>query len=240
MDAQAYLDMAEIEVNHWWFSARREILASVIKDLGLPPHAKILEAGAGTGGNLPMLSRFGQVDAMEMDVGASEYAEKTTGFHVKVGSLPADVPFSGKYDLICMFDVLEHVEDAAGALARLAGMLVPSGRIIISVPAYMWLWSDHDVVLHHFRRYSRPRLRSELAAAGFHIQKLSYFNAALFPAAAAARVIGKLMKRQPVGMRLPPPPINAALKRVFKAEASILRHANLPFGLSVLAVASTP
>ena len=137
-----------------------------------------------------MLSRFGSVDAMEMDVGACEYAEKTTGFHVKVGSLPANVPFNTKYDLICMFDVLEHVEDAAGALARLASMLEPGGKIVVSVPAYMWLWSDHDVVLHHFRRYSRPRLRADLTAAGLRVQKLSYFNTALVPAAAAARLMG--------------------------------------------------
>jgi SAM-dependent methyltransferase len=101
-----------------------------------------------------------------MDADASAYAEKSTGIHVEVGSLPSDVPFDGKYDLICMFDVLEDVEDDAGALTRLASMLEPGGHLVISVPAYAWLWSDHDVVLHHFRRYSRSRLRSDLTTAG--------------------------------------------------------------------------
>ena len=238
MDAQAYIDMAEIEGCHWWFAARRKILQGIIRDLELPADARILEAGAGTGGNLRMLSGFGQVDAMEMDADASAYAEKSTGSHVEVGSLPSDIPFGGKYDLICMFDVPEHVEDDAGALTRLASMLEPGGHLVISVPAYTWLWSDHDVVLHHFRRYSRSRLRSDLTTAGLHVCKLSYFNSALFPAAAAARLMGKVFKRQPAGMRVPPAPLNAVLKRLFGAEAPIIRRANLPFGLSVLAVAS--
>lgn len=241
MNPDAYLEMAATEQDHWWFQGRRKILESTVVAMALPRDARILEVGAGTGGNLVMLSRHGQVSAMEMDARARELAtQKTDGaFLILAGSCPDDIPFQDEaFDLICMFDVLEHIDQDVATLAELRKRLAPGGRLLVTVPAYRWLWSSHDVFLHHKRRYTGGRLRQVFGAAGLHVDRISYFNMLLLPLAATARLKDRIVSSNKAsGTAIPPPMINATLEAIFASEQHMLRHFDLPAGVSLLGIA---
>lgn len=238
MELEAYRNMAATEDEHWWFCGRRAIAQAVIAALDLPSDATILEIGAGTGGNIPMLERFGRVTAVEMSDTAREIAREKTGRDFLPGYLPGNIPVADdSFDLVCLFDVLEHVAEDEASLDSIFRMLKPGGRVVLTVPAHQWMWSEHDVGLHHMRRYSRTLLRDRIEAAGFVLDRLSYTNAALFPVAALARLADRLRKPSlPAGHAVPPAPLNAAMKAVFAAESRVVPSANLPFGVSLLAV----
>ncbi len=238
MELDAYRKMAETEDEHWWFCGRRAIGEAVIAGLDLPPDARILEIGAGTGGNIAMLERFGEVQAVEMSDLARQIAWEKTGREFLYGYLPDHVPVApGSVDLICLFDVLEHVAEDEASLTAMRDLLKPGGRIVLTVPAHQWLWSAHDVGLHHMRRYSRKLLRERIEKAGYRIERLSYTNAALLPVAVLARLADRLRPSgEASGQATPPKPLNAAMKALFSAESLILPKAALPFGVSLLAV----
>jgi len=238
MNPEAYLEMAETESRHWWFHGRRLILERLIAQLKLKPGAKILEIGSGTGGNLDLLARFGLVSAMEMDPEARAIATQKTGgrFTIQAGSCPDELPFLGeKFDLICMFDVLEHIEQDQETLGALKPLLAKDGQVLITVPAYAWLWSVHDEFLHHKRRYTEPELSRKALGAGYQIARIAYFNILLFPLAAAARVKDKLLgSTSASGTQIPPAPLNSLLGLVFGLERFLLDHVNPSFGVSLL------
>lgn len=241
MDPRAYLEIAQAENRHWWFLARRKIIEGIIRDLNLPPNAGILELGAGTGGNLNMLAQFGNVCAAEMDDFAREAAvQQTDGrFLIEYGRCPDAIPFrDARFDLICMFDVLEHVSEDVETLAELRTRLAPGGRLLLTVPAYQWMWSSHDEFLHHMRRYTNTELTAKLQKTGFRITKSTYFNSFLFPLAVIVRLKDRITKKHATNVNeLPSPMVNDALRRVFEAEAQLVRSTRFPFGLSLLAIA---
>jgi SAM-dependent methyltransferase len=196
MNPAAYLEMAETESRHWWFLGRRAILARVMERLALPRNSRILEVGCGTGGNLSMLGTFGAVSAVEMDGNAREIASRKTAnrYDIRAGCCPDEIPFQDQlFDLICMFDVLEHIDRDTETLIAIKRMLASNGRILLTVPAHQWLWSAHDEFLHHKRRYSATELRQKVIAAGLRPVKMSYFNTILFPLAAIMRLKDKLL-----------------------------------------------
>jgi SAM-dependent methyltransferase len=239
MEHEAYLDMAAVEARHWWFRGRRRILAATIERLKLKPGARILELGSGTGGNLSLLTRFGQVTAVEMNETAREISKTRAGdVDICAGALPGGLPLGEqKYDLICLFDVLEHVEEDEATLTVIRQHLAPGGRAVITVPAYQALFGPHDVALHHKRRYERVALAGKLRQAGFAVEKLSFMNMALLPGAFLMRWLDKALHRaEASGTKIPLWPLNEALTGIFGAEAFLLGRANLPFGLSLLAV----
>ncbi|MCF3946430.1 class I SAM-dependent methyltransferase [Acidiphilium iwatense] len=213
-----------------------------MKALDLPRHAQILEIGCGTGGNLPMLSDFGTVCGIEISEVARDLAIKKTGgaFEIRAGTLPSAVPdFGRQFDLICLFDVLEHIDDDLGTLRAVACLVKPGGRLIISVPAYQWMWSRHDEFLHHHRRYSKIRLIDVVQSAGLRLDRATYFNMWLFPAAALVRSFDKLRGAQSAtGTNIPPALINRIMRTIFASERHLLERTGLPFGLSLLCVAS--
>jgi SAM-dependent methyltransferase len=240
MKPQAYVEMAATEDRHWWFVGRRRIAADTIAHLGLPQPARILEGGAGTGGNLALLSGFGEVEAMELDAAAREHANaKSAGsVVVRAGAFPNEVPFApGSFDLVCLFDVLEHVEQDVETLQVLRGLLRPGGRILLTVPAYRFLWSAHDEFLLHKRRYTAGELATKARAGGLKVRKISYFNTVLFPLAALARLADRLRGGGTAsGTAVPPAAINRLFAGVLGIEAIWLRRFSLPFGVSLLAV----
>jgi SAM-dependent methyltransferase len=239
----AYLEMASFESRHWWFVGRRRILESLLSSLALQQGAKVLEIGCGTGGNLRMLSKFGAVSAMEMDVIAIDIAKEKAGdiCDIRQGYGPDGFPiFATKFDLICMFDVLEHIEKDVETLAAIKKLLNPGGCVVITVPAFQWLYGTHDEFLHHKRRYSADQIRKVAASSGLAIRRISYFNTLLFPFAVLARLKDRLFPgKQATGAGMPPALVNTAFKSIFGFELNLLKHINLPFGVSLLCVLHT-
>jgi SAM-dependent methyltransferase len=244
MSPGAYEEMARLQNRHWWFLGRRQIMRSMLASLDLPGGARILEVGSGTGSNLALLSEFGRVVGLEMSGEAIAFA-RAQGLEVPgkvqlhLGRCPEDLAmFQQPFDLICLFDVLEHIDDDRSALAALASLLKPGGSLLISVPAYQWLWGPHDESLHHKRRYRQGDLVRLCGETGLEVVRSTYFNSLLLPVAMAARVWDKLRGgKQASGTRLPAAPVNTGLKEVFAFERHLLKRVSLPFGLSILAVA---
>lgn len=239
MDRIVYDRMAEHDSTHWWYVARRDILADYIARYVQPPAgARILEIGCGTGHNLPMLGAFGTVDAIEIDEAARTVASARLGKEVGTAPLPElSGVAEGQYDLIAVLDVVEHVEDDVAALAGMAKRLKPGGTILITVPAHRWMWSAHDVVNHHKRRYSKGSLTAALDKAGLKWRKLRWFNSLLFPAAVAARVAGKLTGKDDSDDSPPPKPLNWAFEKIFGLERHLLGRVPMPPGLSIIVLA---
>ncbi|HTY55038.1 MAG TPA: class I SAM-dependent methyltransferase [Candidatus Binataceae bacterium] len=240
MDREIYIRMAEVEDDHWWFSGRRIILDSMLARTDLPKDAAILEAGCGTGGNLRMLSRRGSVCAMELDQQACEFARSRAVADVARGKLPDQIPFGNRnFDVVLLIDVLEHLDDDGAALGALRERIKPGGILLATVPAFQLLWSPHDVAHHHRRRYRAGQLREVVSEAGFDILYLSYYNTMLFAPILAARVAQRLTGRHPEdhGLKLPPRPVNWALRQTFAAERLLLRRVSFPVGVSLIVLA---
>jgi SAM-dependent methyltransferase len=181
VDQAAYAGMNAVEERHWWFVARRRIIASLIDRFALPPrNAEGVEAGCGTGGNLALLARYGHLEAFEFDDGARDLASAKGIADIGFGALPDRVALPDRsYDLIALLDVLEHIEDDRSSLRRLGDLLRSEGRLILTVPAIPSLWSRHDEIHHHHRRYTLQTLRTycrRRAESG----KIGYFNSLLF------------------------------------------------------------
>ncbi|KQN31871.1 methyltransferase [Sphingomonas sp. Leaf34] len=239
MDRIVYDRMAAHDSTHWWYRARRDILADYLTRYGaLPKDAKILEIGCGTGHNLPMLAAFGSIDAIEIDPAAREIASERLGKPVGAAPLPElpGVP-RGHYDLIAVLDVVEHIEDDVAALKAMADCLAPGGKILIAVPAHAWLWSAHDVVNHHHRRYSKATLKAAIETAGLTPEKLGYFNSLLFPLAAAARIAGRMTGRDDSDDSPPPKPVNALFETIFRLERHLVGRVPMTPGVSIVTLA---
>ena len=238
MDREVFQRMQDLETRHWWFLARRQIIREVIhRYASTGQGARLLEAGCGTGGNLMMLSAFGHVDAFELDDQSRAAASVQGGMEVLPGSLPNEIPFDGiTYDVIGLFDVLEHVEPDADALASLRSRLRPGGAIVLTVPAFPFLWSRHDETHHHFRRYTKTTLAKTADRAGLLVERSFYFNTALFPVAVLMRGLKKLVGSDVPDDEMPPAWLNTAMYRVFAAERHIVGRVPVPFGLSLGAV----
>ena len=240
MERVVYDRMAELDERHWWYRARRQILAALIRrKLKLAPGARILEIGCGTGHNVLMLKEFGEVDAIEIDEAARTLATERLGKPVGSAPLPELTGVEdGRYDLVAILDVLEHVPEDQAALESIARKLKPGGRILITVPAHPWMWSAHDVVNHHQRRYTKRTLREVIARAGLRIELMSYFNSLLFPLAAAARLAGRITGKEDSDDTLPPAPANGLFEFLFGLERYAIGRVSLTPGVSLVAVVS--
>lgn len=242
MERAVFDRMAELDQHHWWFLARRRILKRLIERVVKPPRkARVLEIGCGTGHNLAMLKSFGSLEASELDRCARAVANKRLPGKVKNAKLPDLSMFKRNgYDLVALLDVLEHVPDDLASLRAIHMRLKPGGALILTVPANPWMWSAHDAAHHHFRRYTKRQLEELFLRSGLEVQLLTYFNTLLFPLVAAARIAGKVMRKDSADDRLPPAPVNAALKAIFGLEAGLIGRLPLPFGVSLLAVVRRP
>ncbi|WP_413060686.1 class I SAM-dependent methyltransferase [Sphingomonas carotinifaciens] len=239
MDRIVYDRMAAHDSTHWWYRARRDILADYLtRYAALPADARILEIGCGTGHNLPMLSGFGRVEAIEIDPAARAIAGERLGRPVGDAPLPALPGVErGAYDLVAVLDVVEHIEDDVAALKAMGDLLRPGGKILIAVPAHQWMWSAHDVVNHHHRRYSKATLAAAIERAGLRAKKLTYFNSLLFPLAAAARLAGRMTGRDDSDDSPPPKPLNAAFETIFRLERHLVGRLPMTPGVSIVTLA---
>ncbi|MFQ5796792.1 MAG: class I SAM-dependent methyltransferase [Candidatus Bipolaricaulia bacterium] len=239
MDPKLYLQMREIEDEHWWFVGRRRIIGRVLSSLDLPEMPHILDVGCGTGGNLPLLSEFGKVTGVEPNDSAAEMTLARQAAKVIKGSLPDDMPFSAQtFDLIVLLDVLEHIDDELSSLMLLKSLLVPNGYLVLTVPAFPFLWSQHDEQNHHKRRYRVSTLAYVIQEAGLKIEYLTYYNTWLFPIAAVVRLARRLFPSKEIGsdMWLPGSLLNKIFQAVFSSESHFIGWARMPFGLSLLAI----
>jgi SAM-dependent methyltransferase len=237
--ADQYALDAELADRHWWWVARRRLLTYWLDRLLGPagPERRVLEVGCSTGSNLRLLQRYGAVEGLEMhDAAVALCHARYPDIPVRQGAIP--MALDRRYDALCLFDVLEHIDDDEGALDWCHEHLTESGRLFLTVPAFQFLWSRHDEVAHHQRRYTKATLLPRVARR-FAVDYVSYFNFHLFPAIAAARLLqrglglpgGEADKRVGAGA------LNGLLTALFASERFWLGLAPLPFGVSLFVAA---
>lgn len=243
LEQAEYTTMAALEEGHWWWRARREILADVIERHVPSPAAgpvRVAEVGCGTGGNLPMLARFGEVLGAEHEPAALEHLRRKHGTTFNVIQHTVPQPLPGRFHILGMFDVLEHIEDDARALTWVSDQLEPGGIAVLTVPAFQFLWTEHDEAAHHFRRYTPATLRAVVPET-LEVVHLTCFNALLFAPIAAVRAAMRLLPRRKGGpprsqVGKTPEPLNWLLYQLFRLERHVVPRYRSPVGVSVLAV----
>jgi len=240
MDRDYELQTHRAEDRHWWYRGRRTVLENVIAGLRLPAGARILDAGAGSGRNMVELIRHGTVTAIELSSTSVCLARVRDVGEVVEGSV-LDMPFqSSSFDLAASLDVIEHLEDDLGALRELRRVVAPGGFLLVTVPAYTWLWSGHDEVNHHHRRYTRRSLRAVGEQAGWKQVRTTYFNSLLLPVAMVLRILDRFSRKtteSSLDLWVPPQPLNWLMERPLALEAALIaRGGRIPAGLSLLSV----
>jgi SAM-dependent methyltransferase len=245
MDERLMQAMLDVDEHHWWYRGRRRIIRAELERLPLPGAARILDAGCGSGRTLEELRGLGEISGIELSPDAAAVAGSRGNFDVRIGRLE-ELPWEdGTFDLITCLDVIEHTPDDRLTLSELRRVCQPGGRLLVTVPAYQSLWSQHDEANHHYRRYERRTLRSASLAAGWEVERMTSFNSLLLAPAAAVRIVRRRMRgsngQYTPDLELGPAWLNGALERPLRMEARWLaRGRSLPAGLSLLAVMRNP
>jgi SAM-dependent methyltransferase len=235
LEDHVYQQLYDMEDGHWWFRGRRAVLWALLHRAGLPERPRVLDAGCGTGRNLAEFGRLGTARGVDPSPQAIAFCRRRGLGDVAEAGLEA-LPFAdGAFDLILATDVLEHVERDDVAASELRRVAAPGALLVVTVPAYRWLWSHHDDSHHHLRRYSAPRLRARLAAAGWRAELLTYFNALLLPPIAVVRLTARRRRRS--DYELTEGPLNRVLELPMRAEAALIERGwRFPAGVSIGAV----
>ncbi|PIU95741.1 MAG: methylase [Armatimonadetes bacterium CG_4_10_14_3_um_filter_66_18] len=238
LNAQEYEIQYRLEDSYWWFVGRRRIICAWLSQLvGGNSDQLLLDIGCGTGTTMWRLRQFCRVVGVDFSNLALARAQ-SRGLDRLVGGSALSLPFAeGSFGLLTLLDVLEHLKDDAGALRGMRRILRPGGSLLLTVPAYPSLWSQHDVALHHYRRYTGSRLRNVVEAADFRVERLSYAICAPTPLTFAFRwAQGRLATPAAPKTALIqlPRPLNQFLISLLTLEAFALRATALPFGVSLL------
>ncbi len=251
MEPTFYEDYYRHENGHWWFRWRYDLITKLVASLKQDPNFRILDAGCGTGQMTKQLEEIGHAVGLDSANEAIEYARSRGVERLVRGSI-TDPPFAdGSFDCVLALDVIEHVDDDMGILTSLYEVIKPGGHLIITVPAFDALWSEHDEINHHKRRYRSPQLRRLMEEAGFTVDRVTYCNTALYLPVLLTRKTKNLLRslsRQRAGEHRPlqsdlgdyPRPVNDALYALMKAETRLMERFDMPFGVSILAVATRP
>lgn len=242
------------EDSHWWFASRVRALNAVMERI-LPQKSdfRLLDVGCGAGNMIHHLSEYGQVKGLEIDARPVEKAHER-GYDVEQFDATQPMPFDpGTFDAVTALDVIEHNQDDMAILTDSYRILKPGGHIIITVPAFMWLWTHNDDLNAHFRRYTAGELKQKLTQASFKIRRVSYNNFFVFPLAATLLLLRRSAdakqelashhvddEEYQVEMEPASPPVNAVLTLVGQVEAMLIRYINLPVGTSLIAIAEKP
>jgi len=233
--AAAYATIAR---SHWWWRAREVAIVRELRRLrkGTAP-GRILDVGCGDGVHFAALAEFGDVEGIEADASTLDPAGPWRS-RIHVTAFQAPLPIAGRYDVILFLDVIEHLDDPVAALALARSLLTPGGAVLVTVPALPWLWTSHDDLNHHRRRYTRSHLVADFGAAGLAVDRMRYLFHSLVPAKLAVRLIERVRRSRPAPPRVPPAPLNALAKLVARVEMVALAPvAGVLPGTSLLAVA---
>ena len=245
MDISLYKDFYNLATKHWWFVARRKIVFSMI-DRYLPDRKqlKILDAGCGTGSNLKELEKYGRAIGIDISEEAVKFCKLRGCKNVHKVNQEESLFFEDNaFDLIASMDTIEHIDDDCAALAEYYRIIKKGGILLVTVPAYDFLWGPHDEVNDHKRRYIAKELKNKVKKAGFTVKKMTYFDTFLFPFFVLARTghrVSKMVnsRHEPRSdLKMHHPWINYLLKTIFSLEDPLLKKLNFPYGVSLLCVA---
>ena len=241
MEDFAYQDDYDVEERHWWFRSRRSVIWALVDRAGLPPSPRILDAGCGAGRNIVEFGRLGPAEGVDHSSQAVEFCRRRGLSEVRQAPIE-DLPYEdGRFDLVLATDVVEHLRDEGPALQELRRVTAPDGRLILTVPAYGWLWSTHDTAYHHFRRYTKRLLAERARSNGWEPVVGTYFFSSLLPPVAAVRMLQRVRRTGTNGnghgrsdLHLSPAALDRLLAMPGRAEAGLIRRgASLPAGVSV-------
>jgi SAM-dependent methyltransferase len=250
MNPDYYIEYRENELNHWWFRGREAILRALVgqwaRERGEAVPPRILNVGCATGRSSEWLTEFGPVESIEYDADCAAAARKLTGLPIQQGSAEDLQYDTGSFDLVTAFDVLEHIEQHVTAVLEMQRVCAPGGLVLVTVPAFQWLWSEHDEVNQHFRRYRREEVTALFGGSDWtgRIAGSSYFNYRLFPMVAGVRICHRVLRHFVPGKREAATsdfsrdrgnPCAGWLFRIFASEAPVLatRRNRFPFGSSI-------
>jgi SAM-dependent methyltransferase len=240
VDKNLFMEMAALQDAHWWFVGRGVLVRSLVERecaLRGGPARRLVDVGSGTGSLLASLRPFAE-DAVGVELDETALGlSRALGLDVR--QAPAhELPFPDQsVDIVTAFDVLEHLDDDLGAAREFRRVLEPDGALLVTVPAYRFLWSQHDVAHGHARRYTRRTLTELLRAAGLEIRQSGYFMSLLFPLALVERLTARFRRPSAQVLAMPPRRLNALLLRILLAERRRVLAGGFPFGLSVFAIA---
>jgi SAM-dependent methyltransferase len=237
-------EMSAVESDHWWFTGKRLFMRRLLGDhlhsAGKP--LRILDVGCGTGANAVELGTYGEVTASDRSLDALGMAAGRGVRRLCAASAP-DLPFAdGTFDVVTAYDIIEHVEDDFGFIKELERVLRPGGALAIHVPAWPSLWSGHDVILEHKRRYTYRSLRKLLANTGLRLEHLGWASCVIFLPTAVIRWARRLAGggERAADQAIVPRPLNSMLRVIYRVEAELAATVGLPFGVSLAAIAVKP
>ena len=239
MKKYLYRDLYELEDVHWWHIAKRKTCDELIRKYTKGENLRILDIGCGTGKNLEEFSEFGKTFGIDTSVHAIKFCKEKRGLkNLTFGSAEKTGFEKEQFDLVSMLDVLEHTDDAR-ALKETFRILKKSGYFLITVPAYKWMWSQWDVVLHHKRRYTKGQIESLLKSAGFEIIKSTYLYSFLLLPVYVVRKIKKMFFKNiyPSDFKVGLPFVDKLLSFISDFERRIGLSFGIPFGLSIILIA---
>jgi SAM-dependent methyltransferase len=247
MERSYYQEYFFFEQDNWWFVSRRRILLALMRrSLPVRRGLRVLDAGCGTGINLEYLTEFGTVTGVDFADEAIEFCRRRGNDGVRKADLThLDGWPDGEWDLVTALDVVEHIDDDRAAVRELVRVTKPGGHLLVTVPAFPALWSEHDEVNHHRRRYRASELRALLEGSGCELVRFTYMNSLLFPIAWIVRTWQRARRRVLGPPDHPPrtdfvdyhPVVNALLQAAFTSETPLVTTVGLPFGLSLVCLA---
>jgi SAM-dependent methyltransferase len=244
MQPHTYAIMREVEDKHWWYVGRRRIIADFVRRICEQLRAegnsepRILDIGCGTGGNLETLSGFGRAEGVDISSEALDFCRARGLNNVRQGAAETLPYESESFDLVTGLDVVEHLDDDVSGLREMRRVLRPGGRMLLFVPAFMFLWGVQDDVSHHRRRYTRSELKVKLQQAGMIVERASYANISFFGPILVGRLFMRVSGLRPASENnINIGAFNGLFGKILGAESWWLNRLSFPFGVSIICVA---